>query len=167
MDWPPTVADLKVDARIEDADTRDDDALSLVLDAAVAFVERVRPVFNFTGLVNVNTAEVVSLQTLPGVDATLAQAIVDGRPYADLPGLQAVVGDDVFVGLAPLVTVYGDPTEDLFLGTIRLAHRWHVRRRSPDGLVNMSDLGTARVPSFDPDIERLLGIGRYSGPVFA
>lgn len=60
-----------------------------------------------------------------------------------------------------------DPTDDIVLGTIRLAVRWHNRRRSPDALVDMADIGSARVPSFDPDIERLLGIGKFRGPVFA
>lgn len=60
------------------------------------------------------------------------------------------------------------PTEDLILGTVRLAGRWHTRRRSPDGLVSMgSELGSTRVPSIDPDIDRLLGIGRYRSPVIA
>ncbi|QRP48002.1 phage gp6-like head-tail connector protein [Amycolatopsis sp. FDAARGOS 1241] len=59
------------------------------------------------------------------------------------------------------------PDADLLLGTIRLAGRWFIRRRSPDALVNMGDMGSARIPSFDPDIERLLGIGRFRGPVFA
>ena len=56
---------------------------------------------------------------------------------------------------------------DIKLGTIRLAGRWFTRRRSPDGLVTMGDLGAARIPSIDPDIERLLRIGRFRGPVFA
>lgn len=60
-----------------------------------------------------------------------------------------------------------DPTPDLKLGTIRLAGRWHVRRRSPDALIQMADQGSSTVPSFDPDIDRLLGIGRFRGPVFA
>lgn len=59
------------------------------------------------------------------------------------------------------------PTADLVLGTLRLAGRWHTRRRSPDGLIQMAELGSARVPSFDPDIERLLGIGRFAAAVFA
>lgn len=59
------------------------------------------------------------------------------------------------------------PTADHLLGTVRLAHRWHVRRRSPDAAIQMGDLGTSRVPMIDSDIERLLGIGRFSGPVFA
>lgn len=57
------------------------------------------------------------------------------------------------------------PDFDLILGTIRLARRWHDRRRSPDGAAIMAgDLGTARVPAYDPDIERLLKIGRYARP---
>jgi hypothetical protein len=61
-----------------------------------------------------------------------------------------------------------DPTVMLALGTIRLAGRWNARKRSQDGLVLMGpDLGTSRVPSFDPDIDRMLGIGRFSGPEFA
>lgn len=56
---------------------------------------------------------------------------------------------------------------DVKLGTIRLAARWFTRRRSPAALIEMGDLGAARVPSFDPDIERLLRIGRYAPAVFA
>lgn len=59
------------------------------------------------------------------------------------------------------------PDEDMVLGTLRLAGRWYTRRRSPDGLVAMAELGAARVPSVDPDIDRMLRIGRYRGPVFA
>jgi hypothetical protein len=59
------------------------------------------------------------------------------------------------------------PTEDIRLGTMRLAYRWHVRRRSPDGLIQMAELGATRVPGFDPDIERQLQIGRYTPMAFA
>lgn len=114
--WPPTVADVKVDAGIDAADTRDDERLSLVLDAAVAFVQRVRPDYNYTG-----------------------------DPLDDRAA----------------------PGADVRLGTMRLAYRWHVRRRSPDGLVAMAELGSARVPGFDPDIEQLLRIGRFARPVVA
>jgi hypothetical protein len=59
------------------------------------------------------------------------------------------------------------PSSDVELGTIRLAGRWHQRRRSPDGLVQMGDLGTARVTSYDVDIDRLLRIGRFRASVIA
>lgn len=59
------------------------------------------------------------------------------------------------------------PSSDLELGTLRLAGRWFTRRRSPDALIAMADSASSRVPSFDPDIDRLLGIGRFRGPVFA
>lgn len=116
MSWPPTLTDIKDDLKIEESDTRDDDRLTVVLNAAVAFVERVRPSFNY-----------------------------DSDPLSDDP----------------------DPTGDLFLGTVRLAGRWHIRRRSPDGLIQMADFGASRVPSFDPDIERLLGVGKFAKSVVA
>jgi hypothetical protein len=59
------------------------------------------------------------------------------------------------------------PSAAFRLGVIRQAGRWHARRRSPDATIAMGDLGTSRVPSFDPDIERMMGIGRYKGPTFA
>jgi hypothetical protein len=112
--WPPTVADVKIDAGIT-VDT-DDTVLATELAAAVAFVRDKRKRFNY-----------------------------DADPLCDLP----------------------NPTDDLWLGTVRLAGRWHSRRRSVDGLVDMGDLGAARVPSVDPDIERLLGIGRFAKGAFA
>lgn len=60
-----------------------------------------------------------------------------------------------------------DPGADVHLGTLRLAWRWYTRRRSPDALVQMAELGNGRVPMFDNDIEMLLQIGRHHGPVIA
>lgn len=59
------------------------------------------------------------------------------------------------------------PDDDMELGTIRLAGRWYIRRRSPDGLVDMGQMGSGRVPSFDPDIDRMLRIGKYVPVRFA
>jgi hypothetical protein len=59
------------------------------------------------------------------------------------------------------------PDSDLILGTCRLAWRWHQRRRSPDALIQMGELGSGRVPSFDPDIDRLCRLGRFAPPVIA
>lgn len=118
LPWPPDIGELKLDLRSRGEDPAaldtDDARLQPLLNAAVSFVQRVRPRFNY-----------------------------DGDLGSDLP----------------------DPTADLRLGTLRLAGRWHTRRRSPDGLVEMGELGAGRVPSFDPDIERLLRIGRHALPV--
>jgi hypothetical protein len=59
------------------------------------------------------------------------------------------------------------PDVDLMVGTCRLAWRWHTRRRSPDALIQMGELGSGRVPSFDPDIDRLCRLGRFAPPVIA
>jgi hypothetical protein len=59
------------------------------------------------------------------------------------------------------------PDEALVLGTIRLAIRWQTRKRSPDALVAMGELGSGRVPSFDVDIDRMLRFGRFAPAVFA
>lgn len=59
------------------------------------------------------------------------------------------------------------PGADMVLGTIRLALRWQTRKRSPDALVAMGELGQGRVPSFDPDIDRMLRIGRFAPSVLA
>lgn len=109
---------VKADLAVEDADTRDDEQLQVMVDAAVAFVERVH--------------------------AGRYRFGIEGES-PDLP----------------------EPGADLVLGTVRLARRWYERRRSPDGLVSMGELGAARIPSIDPDIERLLRIGRFRDPVFA
>lgn len=58
------------------------------------------------------------------------------------------------------------PGHRICLGTIRLAWRWYDRSKSPAGLVDLgNDLGSARVPTIDPDIEQMLGIGRSRGPM--
>jgi len=59
------------------------------------------------------------------------------------------------------------PTVLTVLGTLRQAGRWFTRRNSPEGFVSLGELGSARVPAFDADIERMLGIGRYAPPVIA
>lgn len=112
MSWPPILDELKADRGIESSDVRDDERLQMVLDAAVSFVERVRPDLKY--------------------DATDPNQL-------ELP----------------------EPGGDVRLGTLRLAGRWHDRRRSPDGMVAMAELGVGRVSTFDGDIDRLLRIGRH------
>lgn len=67
-------------------------------------------------------------------------------------------------GAAPALPA---PDATMSLGVCRLAIRWHTRRRSPDALISLGDVGASRVPSFDTDIDRMLRIGRYAPPVFA
>src|SRR5262245_9385651 len=42
--------------------------------------------------INVNTADLTTLETLPGIGPTIAQRIVDGRPYKNLSDLERVEG---------------------------------------------------------------------------
>lgn len=96
-------------------DSRDDEVLTSLLAAAVAYVEReLDGDFDF--------------------DGTLA-------------------------GVAP------SPTDDVETGTVRLARRWLDRRNSPGGLIDMGEFGSARISSYDSDIERMLGIGRFRRPM--
>lgn len=96
----------------------------------------------------------------------------DSRDAVLQPRLDAAIA---FVkGRRPGINFANDPTVDLpvpdadmVLGTLMLASRWNTRRRSPDALVQMGEMGAGRVPSIDPDIERLLRIGRYAKAAFA
>jgi|SRR5690554_7811408 len=110
--WPPTLEELKVDLGIDPDDNRRDAQLKQALDAAIAYVERVRPGFRY-------------------VETDL-----------ELP----------------------EPDADMRLGTLRLAGRWHIRRRSPDGVISMDQMGATRVSTGDVDIDRLLRLGRHGLP---
>ena len=57
--------------------------------------------------------------------------------------------------------------DDLFKGTLMEAARLFQRRKSPDGVVNLGQLGTGRVPGWDADLEKLLGVGRFAPMRFA
>lgn len=56
------------------------------------------------------------------------------------------------------------PGKTLKLGTVMLARRFHTRRRSPAMLVAAADMGAAKVPWQDEDINRLLRLGRHAIP---
>jgi hypothetical protein len=54
--------------------------------------------------------------------------------------------------------------DDIILGAAMLAARLYSRKGSPDGLAGYSEFGAARISRSDPDIERLLGLGRHAPP---
>lgn len=68
-------------------------------------------------------------------------------------------------GGGPYVPPLPEPGKLMKWGTVMLARRWHTRRRSPDGLtVSSGETGSARIPSFDDDINRALKLGRHQYP---
>lgn len=82
----------------------------------------------------------------------------------DLDGVWDFTGSDVDIetGL-PLPP----PPFNVWLGTIRLAARLNARRSTPEGLVQLGELGSTQIPSFDVDIARLLGVGPFAPPTLA
>jgi hypothetical protein len=95
-------------------------------------------------------------------DVTLAVALDSAVDYVQdvLAGSYNFVGDPLLALLLPA------PTARIVQGTLRYASRLQQPlRRSPDGTVDMGEFGSARIPSNDPDIERLLGIGRWRPPM--
>lgn len=50
------------------------------------------------------------------------------------------------------------PTNDVLLGTAMLAGRWYDRGVAPLGVAEYGDMGGAQL-RFDPDIQKLIGIG--------
>lgn len=92
-------------------------------------------------------------------DATLMTSLEAAMDYVTdvLAGSYNFTGDPL--SLLP------EPGPKVVQATLLYAFKLHNRRRSPDGTVDMGELGIARLPSNDPEIERLLGIGRWRPPM--
>lgn len=58
-----------------------------------------------------------------------------------------------------------DVPPTVWMGAVLLTNRILSRRGSPQGLAELGEFGPAAIIRSDPDVERLLGIGRYGRPV--
>lgn len=105
------------------------------------------------------------VKTDQGITTTVDDVRLGQALDATVAYVQRVRGEDFNFALDPLSTLPA-PDDDLWLGCARYIGRLHARRRSVDGIINAGDQGISRIPSFDPDIERLLGIGIFRDPVF-
>lgn len=54
--------------------------------------------------------------------------------------------------------------KDVQLAAVMQGGRLFQRRASPSGVTSYSDTGATFIPRFDPDIERLFGIGKWAPP---
>jgi uncharacterized protein YjiS (DUF1127 family) len=107
------------------------------------------------GLARSDTRDDANLQMV--LDA--AVATVEEELYGDFNFSGAEV--DEFGVLLPPVP------PNVVMGTIRLARRWHERRRSPDGLIDTGggEFGPIRIPRGDADIQWMLGVGNFRRPM--
>lgn len=98
---------------------------------------------------------------LPGT-----QLVGDGQLPADVELLRLAAAAYVEPKRRDLVVggVF-TPTADVLIGAALLVSRLNARKGSPQGLASFGEFGPAAVLRVDPDVERLLGIGRYGKPV--
>lgn len=108
------------------------------------------------------------------VAAVMGEALADDWDESALnefcSGVRAYVESrrpDLFVPSEddPEVTEYR-PTADVITGAAMLAYRFYTRRQSPLGILGVSEDGVSGLLREDPDIAKLLGVGRGRRFVF-
>jgi len=105
-----------------------------------------------------DVAAQIARQGDPGDDVTLEAARVGAAAYVERVRPDLVVRDEA-----------GDPasfaaTDDVKLGALILAARFYARKGSPMGVATFAEFGAAQIVRLDPDVERLLGLGRHARP---
>ncbi len=91
--------------------------LGISISALLALFALPAFVFAQTVLVNINTADAATLDTLPGIGPTKAQAIIDFRDangsFATVEDIQEVsgIGPSTFAEIEPFITVGNDATD--------------------------------------------------------
>jgi len=68
-------------------------------------------------------------------------------------------------GVTVLTPATFTPPADVVDGALLMVGRLVAREGSPQGLASFGEFGPAAVIRSDPDVERLLGVGRYGRPV--
>lgn len=60
-----------------------------------------------SGKININTASIGELDSLPGIGPSYAQSIIDGRPYSSIEGIKSIkgIGDATYEKIKDLITV--------------------------------------------------------------
>ena len=90
-----------------------------VISGAVWLARDAKPMFAHSApkegslVVNVNTATLEQLETLPGIGPARARLIIEHRPYSSVDDLKRVNGisDGLIEGLRPLLLVNGETHE--------------------------------------------------------
>ena len=106
---------------------------------------------------------------LPAADvaATMGRSLAEGTP-ADLENARKAAAAFVERHRADLVwlgATSADVPADVWLGAVLLTNRYLARRGSPQGVAELGEFGPAAIVRTDPDVERLLGLGRFGRPV--
>jgi hypothetical protein len=83
-------------------------------------------------------------------DAAISEAVAASTEALELRAPRAFALD------AEGAPVYPTPPAGIHQAGLLLTNRLMARRNSPDGIVGVSDMGTARVLSYDADITALV-----------
>lgn len=94
-----------------------------------------------------------------------ADFVEDERRDLVIPAVPAVLDVDGVTVLEPAVPASFGATPRIVLGAAMLVSRLKARQGSPQGLVGFGEFGPATVMREDPDVARMLGIGRFGKPV--